>query len=181
MRAVQSPLDEELTEFELELLAAPVEDRPVSEAFRVLALPPCSLTVVPTLERRRDPLWSEPDRRPPSPWPDRSVRRLVDLPYDVAVVVLDELAHDKTTSFPFDCHATAAEEERCFRGALRFHRGGRRMFVELVVARWSATRTELRLQPDGRRARLSVPPRFFEMASAITDRLGRVIESRTAA
>ena len=75
--------------------------------------------------------------------------------------------------------AEAREDEWRMPGALHLHRFGRSVPVELVLARWSAERSELRLELRCRRSP-QAPPRYFDVAHAVMDELRDAIEATIA-
>ena len=97
------------------------------------------------------------DPRPAPPWPDRSIRRVLDAAPDAACPAAARLwSHD----------AGDGAEMR-FPGRLRVHRWNRPTPVELVVAAWSESKTEVRLELRT----MHVPGGYFDRAHAVVDSL----------
>lgn len=159
---------------------------------------PRSIPAAPTARSRirtyRQP-W--PNRGPQElrPWPDCSVRRIVEVTFPVAhaavsefvATLLDTPARHRGPAVmvrgdpgwlefrPTD--AVTRHDEWRLPGALHLHRFGRPTPVELVLASWSAARSELRLELRCRRGISRVPPRYFDVAHAVMDELRSDVET----
>lgn len=147
------------------------------------------------IPRGRYQLWPNPSPRVPRPWPDCSVCRVVDVTFP--------LGHAAVTEFVRRLHKTAAgrpgavvvvqgdsgwlvctpadavtrEDEWRLPCELHLHRFGRPRFVEVVLAPWSAVKSELRLELRSRRG-LKIPPRYFTVAHAVMDKLRGAVETQ---
>lgn len=156
-----------------EAFAAP----PVREAFRVLA-PPMSAwvdTPRPTLVRGR--LWVDVAGLRPPVWSERDVRRLVLAPFPLAVAALRGLGAAPSGWLVLDvAHDRRAADEYRAAGALHVHRGRPLVPVDVVLAPWSASRTELLVRPRLRRCAAPPSARYFDVAHSAIDALRDAIE-----
>jgi hypothetical protein len=158
---------------------APPRFPPLPEGFRLLAPPTSARVGPPAGPRPRDLLWVDLARPPSRPSFDRSVHRLIDLPYAPTVAaVLD--THDQLppqARLAFDlAHARAADGELRLLGWLHVHRCGPPLAVDVVVQPWSRTRTDLWLQARCRRGRAGLPRRYFDVAHAAIDALRDAVD-----
>jgi len=144
------------------------------------------------------------DHHPVQRGTDFTVRRVVDFPYTRALAALATACpdlHDRTQDTvggaPHErravVHADAtwlsliAPERGTYpsglrlAGALRVHRFGPPLPVEVVVEPWSGNRTELRMQLRTRRGKLRLPRHYFDAAHPVMGALRDTIETRAAA
>jgi hypothetical protein len=73
---------------------------------------------------------------------------------------------------------TRINDECRYPGRLYVHRWARPVHVEVIIAMWSASRTELRLELRCERGALHIPTGYFDVAHSAVDRLREGIESR---
>ena len=146
---------------------------PAGDAFAVLKPPPSAWASgdgVPPAGH--DELWPTPDEVAARPWPDCSVRRVLDLPFVVVGGVLDGALRSVATTGRMTvrgCTRSCPDERRVLAG-LRVQTCSVPVSVEVVAAPWSRTRTEVRLELRGRR-RLRLPRRYFDVADEVAERL----------
>lgn len=140
----------------------------------------------------RAPPWpaeEDPWRRGGRPWPDLSVRRLV--PGDAAGVGAALGRHLGAAGLAVGAGVATGAGRLALRGGpfwagaesripavLRPRHGVRGVAVELVVAPWSSTRTEIALQVVGGRRLRRPGRRYFEAAHAVADRLQALLGAR---
>jgi hypothetical protein len=143
--------------------------------------------------RQRELLWKDPDPVGPPSWPDPSVRRVLGFAFPVAhAALIDTHVTLRTVHGGHqgsggvrrrgggwlelaDTAAVTTQGECRLLGALQVGRFTRVVPVEVVLAPWSATRSELRFQLHHG---LSVPARYFDVAHQVLDNLSDKIQSR---
>lgn len=163
-------------------------DRPFPDAFRLLAPPPSAWTTLRPRTRWRDQLWVDacpvvPPR--PRPWPEGTVRRLVNVPFLVAVEALAD-ALDEGDAAGLTVRAAAGwagPGEVRVPGDLHLHhfqRCGRPVRVEVVLEPWSTTRSDLRLQVVCRHRSIRLPRHYYDAAHDAIDVVRTRIESSDA-
>ena len=155
---------------------------PAREAFAVLR-PPASAweTTGGVPPAGHDELWPTPAQGAAArPWPDCSVRRVLDVSFGAVRAVVDDVLGATAavggvvvrgagrSSSDSDMDSDTAE--RRIAAGLRVQLCSVPVAVEVVVAPWSRTRTELRLELRGRR-RLRIPRRYFDVADDVAERL----------
>lgn len=139
-------------------------------------------------------LWPDASRRVPRPWPDPSVRRVVDVSFPVGLAAVIErlgqlldapsghrgpavlMRGDSGWLACEPTNAVMSNGEWRLPGAVHVHRLARSAPVELVLAPWSARRSELRLEPRPRRG-LAMSARYFIVAHAVMDDLRDAVEA----
>lgn len=146
--------------------------------------------------RQRELLWKDPDPSGPPPEVNSCGRRLLGLAFPSARAMLADIhltgqaahaVHQRSRGVPrrrrgwlefADVAAVATAAEYRLPGVLHIGRFGRAVRVDVVLAPWSSTRSELRLQPH---RGSNVPPRYFDVAHPILDKLRDEIQSRADA
>jgi hypothetical protein len=145
--------------------------------------------------RQRELLWAAGGEAGSPPGPDRSVRRSLGLDFAVARAALVDVQLT-TSAVPAgrrasdprpgatgwlafaDVPAVTTVDEIRLRGALHVGRCGGAIPVEVVLAPWSTSRSELRLQLH---RRSNLPGRFFDVAHRVMDELRDEIQRRADA
>lgn len=125
-------------------------------------------------------VWPDREQFPAPPWPDWSVRRFVEVPFAAASAVpLDERVVVPHGWLVLSAASSVSAEERRRDGTVHVRRWHRGVGVELVMAHWSATRTEVRLQLGSGLPSLHLPPHYFDVAHAVMDEIRAAIEAQT--
>jgi hypothetical protein len=142
--------------------------------------------------RQRELLWGVAGEPTAAAWPDCSVRRPLGLEYDVgrATLVDGRISRRVVPAHPRGSApghggrgwlalaaagpVTTGDEVR-WRGALHVGRCGRVVTVEVVLAPWSTSTSELRLQL---RHRAELPRRYFDVAHGVMDSLRAEVQRR---
>lgn len=122
---------------------------------------------------RRRPTTTPPDPPratlwPPPPWPDTAIHRFLDVRPERALAAATELWPDVAQTGTAECRVPAA---------LHFHRIGRGVQVELVIAPWTRSTTEVRLELRT----LRVPPGYFDAAHNVADTVSAALLERARA
>lgn len=124
-------------------------------------------------------VWPDREPFPAPPWPDWSIRRLVDVPFAISrTAPLDRRVTVPHGSLVISRDGSAGTEERRRDGVVHLRCWQRPVPVELVMAPWSATRTEVRLQLGRELTSLHLPPHYFDVAHAVTDEICAAIEAQ---
>lgn len=143
--------------------------------------------------RHRALLWKDPEPVALPSRPSSSVRTVLGLPFPVAHAALVDThvtlravlgGHQGSTGAGrrrggwlelADQAAVRSPGECRLLGRLHVGRFGRVVPIEIVLAPWSTTRSELRLQLQ---RGSSVPASYFDVAHAVLDNLSTEIQSR---
>ena len=124
-------------------------------------------------------VWPDREQLPAPPWPDWSIRRFVEVPFPTASAVpLDERVTVPHGWLAVSADRSTSAEEARRDGIVHVRRWHRGVAVELVMSRWSATRTEVRLQLGSGLTSLHLPPHYFDVAHAAMDEICAVIEAQ---
>lgn len=124
-------------------------------------------------------VWPDREPFPGPPWPDRSIRRLVDVPFAISrTAPLDRRVTVPHGSLVISGAESDGTDERRRDGVVHTRCWQRPVAVELVMTPWSLTRTEVRLQLGRGLTSLHLPPHYFDVAHAVTDELCATIEAQ---